>query len=476
MDRSRVAGATFHSYKYCLLITAALSLGEAACATALSMELEAARAQSFMMSNVSPPDAKPGVIVASPSRVAPDYYFHWIRDSALTAQALIHLQQNETEATRAAKLLQQLKDFVAFTRAVQRANAPTGLGEPKFTVDGAAFTGPWARPQNDGPALRAIALSRLSIWLLDHGDAAYVRENLYAGEYPATTAIKIDLEYVAHHWRESSFDLWEESRGDHFYTRLAQRRALVDGADLADRVGDHAAAGFYRAQARDLETEIGRHWDPLRGIVLVTLNRVNGIDYKDSGLDMCVILASLHASRDGDAFFAPSDDRILATAARLQTEFGKIYAINGGHDGAVAIGRYPEDRYDGVGTTSLGNPWFIGVHAFAELSYVVARDANARGWAEINETNRGFYRQLGVDSAIAGAVSGTRYGRGAREFDAIVGRLRERGDEFMRLSLSHMDQSTGSMSEQFNRGSGYMQGAVDLTWSYASYLAAFWAR
>jgi glucoamylase len=27
----------------------------------------------------------------------------------------------------------------------------TGLGEPKFEVDGTAFTGDWGRPQRDGP-------------------------------------------------------------------------------------------------------------------------------------------------------------------------------------------------------------------------------------------------------------------------------------------------------------------------------------
>jgi len=39
----------------------------------------------------------------------------------------------------------------------------------------------------------------------------------------------------------------------------------------------------------------------------------------------------------------------------------------------------------------------------------------------------------------------------------------------------HVD-SDGQMSEQMNRWSGYLQGARDLTWSYASFLTALEAR
>lgn len=38
----------------------------------------------------------------------------------------------------------------------------SGLEGPKFNVDGSFFTGPWGRPQNDGPALRASTLTTLA--------------------------------------------------------------------------------------------------------------------------------------------------------------------------------------------------------------------------------------------------------------------------------------------------------------------------
>ena len=47
---------------------------------------------------------------------------------------------------------------------VQQKDDPNGIDvrvEPKFTIpDGNPYTGGWCRPQTDGPALRAMALSK----------------------------------------------------------------------------------------------------------------------------------------------------------------------------------------------------------------------------------------------------------------------------------------------------------------------------
>jgi len=58
-------------------------------------------------------------------------------------------------------------------------------------------------------------------------------------------AIKTDLEYVAHNWQENSFDLWEESNGDNFFTKMVQRKALINGAAFATQMNDTGAAAFY---------------------------------------------------------------------------------------------------------------------------------------------------------------------------------------------------------------------------------------
>lgn len=188
-----------------------------------------------LMANISPKDGEPGVVLASPSRRDPDYYFHWVRDAALVMNIVVDQYEGASFGERL-EWWRRMDDFVKFSRANQISPAPTGLGEPKFHVDGRPYTGPWGRPQNDGPALRALVLTRYAKTLLQANQWSYVRSKLYDAQIPARTVIKADLEYVAHGWREANFDLWEEVMGDHFYTRLAQLAALREGAELARKL------------------------------------------------------------------------------------------------------------------------------------------------------------------------------------------------------------------------------------------------
>jgi glucoamylase len=160
------------------------------------LEEERVRATAFLLRNVSPPDALPGAIVASPSRSNPDYYFHWVRDSGIAAKAILSLYRSAEEPAARRRYLGVLLDFADFSRHIQGTSARTsaGLGEPKFTVDGAPYTGPWGRPQNDGPAIRALVLGRLANVLLDEGRWDLVRERLYDGKLPASSVIKADLD------------------------------------------------------------------------------------------------------------------------------------------------------------------------------------------------------------------------------------------------------------------------------------------
>lgn len=69
----------------------------------------------------------------------------------------------------------------------------TGLGEPKYNVDGTRFNGAWGRPQRDGPALRAIALITYANWLVEHGQAAKAKDVVWP-------VISNDLSYVGQYW------------------------------------------------------------------------------------------------------------------------------------------------------------------------------------------------------------------------------------------------------------------------------------
>ena len=437
-----------------------------------ALRLQKQRAATLMALNISPADGLPGSVIASPSRTSPPYYFHWLRDSALTMEAVLQLYQTQSSPKQKTALLQALKDFVSFSRLTQLVHTASDLGEPKFNLDGTAYTGPWARPQNDGPALRAVTLIHLARVLLRAGDGGYVHDHLYAVELPTTTVIKTDLEYVAHHWQDPSFDLWEEIEGDQFYTRMVQRRALLEGADLAEQLGDSGAASFYRTQAALIVPELQKHWDPSRSILQATLNRVAGIDYKFSGLDTAVVLAALHGGMN-DGVFTATDDKILATAAQLEKSFGGLYGINEKSAGVV-IGRYPEDRYDGF-STSEGNPWFICTLALAELSYRAANGFANQGYIAITPLNAGYFRMLKTNSSLD-LKPGIQIVSKDPKFAAILTELTAQGDAFMQAVLDHVNQQSGSMAEEMNRDSGFMTGASDLTWSYVSFLTAEWYR
>ena len=387
-----------------------------------------------MTANISPADGAPGAVIASPSRSNPDYYYHWTRDGALVMETVAKLYQTTKKTT----VKETLYQYVRFSRSNQLTTTLAGLGEPKFHANGSAFNGPWGRPQNDGPALRAIALVHFANILLSEGEETYVRTQLYDTLMPTQSVIKADLEYVAYHWRDASFDIWEECKGDHFYTRMVQRKALIAGAELAKKLGDPGAAAFYLKEAMNLRSAIEAHWDSNRQIIIPTLNRTDGIDYKSSGLDTAVVLGALHGDA-GDGFMSVSDSRVQSTLQKLSESFASIYSINRrtGSPG-VAMGRYPEDRYSGT-NVNLGNPWVLTTLATAETYYHLARE-----WALAG-------RKQEADHA------------------------HELADQFVSRVQYHSN-GDGSLSEQMNRETGYMTSARDLTWNYAAVLTAFWAR
>lgn len=73
-----------------------------------------------------------------------------------------------------------IEDYINAQAYLQGVSNPSGglssggLGEPKFNVDETAFTGPWGRPQRDGPALRATALIDFGQWLIVCGNSLFM--------------------------------------------------------------------------------------------------------------------------------------------------------------------------------------------------------------------------------------------------------------------------------------------------------------
>jgi glucoamylase len=425
-----------------------------------------------LLANISPDGAAKGAVVASPSKDNPNYFKHWIRDAGLTMDVVISMYQMSHDPGERNSLFNRMADYMDFSRRNQETGNPSGgLGEPLFWADGSAYNLGWARPQNDSPAIRAYVLSRWAQVLLSEGKSDIVWQKLYRPEIPAYTVIKSDLEYTAHHFDESCFDLWEEVRGFHFYTRMVQRRAMKDGAALAERMGDFGAAEYYRSQARVLEDRITTHFDPGRQYIVSTLGRDGGLDYKSSNLDASVILAVMHGDTS-DGFFAPTDDRVMSTALHLSNQFRDLYPINQVGVG-VGIGRYPEDRYDGLGG-GQGNPWVLLTNAFGQYYYRVAHGFESRGDLTITDLNAPFFRAA-LPSQAGSLNPGRMLHRGDSLFKDLVAAVRHQGDDYLRRVKYHTGPD-GNLSEQMNRYTGFMQGAYNLTWSDASLITAAWDR
>lgn len=456
--------------------------------TRLSFE----RAKELLFANISPPGTRSGTVIAATSRQDPDYYYHWARDGALVMDAVSDFYESASSQESRRRYGDTLKDFAFLTRRHQTMKTPSGdgerkasgqdtpnlsdLGEPKFEVNGEAFTGEWGRPQDDGPALRAVTFIRFARLLLERGETEFVKRVLYRNELPPFSAIKADLEHVSNRWGNTSFDLWEEIRGHHFYTRLSQRRALVEGAKLARNLGDVTAAEWYEKQVPALEAEIERHWNGSKGYLEATRNRDDGIDWKTSGLDVSVILGALHAAGD-DGYFSATDERVLATAQRLIETFRALYPINRDDLPGTVIGRYPEDRFDpSVEKSTKGNPWVLATAALGELYWRAAAEFKRTGRIEITGPNEGFFnfalKQAGRNERFS---PGQTLVAGTPGFDALLEALTRAGQNQIDRIYYHANPD-GSLSEQIHRETGFMHAAPNLTWSYAAFLKLLRAK
>jgi glucoamylase len=390
-----------------------------------SKEVQFEKSLKTVIDNSTKPDVRPGMVVASPSRSNPDYYFDWVRDTALTYRALIDYYEIKKDP-KIKKMIMTWIDAEAY-----RQNQPTftGLGEPKYFIDGSGYTGGWGRPQNDGPALRAISMIKFARMLLKEGNQDFVVRVLYSGVIPANSVIKKDLEYTAHHWREPSFDLWEEENGLHFYTLLAQHTALQEGALLAQELGDGGAAQFYAQQSKFIADFLKTHFLDNEIGIKTTIRKINGgLGYKNSNIDVAPLLALLHNSPYQKLFGMRSAPVKKYINVLIET-FQQLYTVNKAYpELGVAIGRYPEDRYNGYETTGIGNPWFLSTLALGEY-YCHARE-ESKSAKLLDLTEKQFAR-----------------------------------------ALFHSDRK-GSLSEQFNHDNGLMQGAIELTWSHNAFMTA----
>lgn len=389
-----------------------------------------------------------GSIVASPVLGSydpePDYFFHWFRDSAIIVDALRQL----FEDTRDGQLPAHFSDFVHFSLALQeldgrhltgcagwreavapeyrqylRTNEDLGAvhgegvsGETRVNPDGTLDISKWPRPQNDGPAMRALTLLRWQSAAVLDGECAAAVESL----------LRTDLRFTLRHWRESSFDIWEEEKGLHYYTLRVAAGALAAGADWFERRGERSDALRCRSDARDIGIALDGYWREDLQFYKSRILEAQAPSTKE--LDISVIFAAIHAG--GNALsHSVRDPRMHATLARLEALFEAEYAINRNRALGLgpALGRYAGDAY------YSGGAYYFSTLAAAEFCY------------------------------------------GAAAHTPAPQDLKARGDAYLETVRAYTPPS-GDLSEQFDQHTGVQRSARQLAWSYAAFISCVRAR
>ena len=389
-----------------------------------------------------------GSIVASPVLGAydpePDYFFHWYRDSAVVIDALrllfedealegdfltpfadfvnfsLSLQNLDGRSLRAsswrAAIAPDFRQFVRTEADLSAAHGEALLGETRVNADGTLDISKWPRPQYDGPAMRAIALLHWQVAARFDGELAAAVDSL----------LRTDLEFTRRHWREPSFDIWEEEQGLHYYTLRAAARALEAGADWFEQQGGSMEAAACRSEVSTILKQLDGFWREDLQFYKSRILVPNAPSMKD--LDISVIFAAIHAGGTAAAH-SVQDPRMHATLARLEALFEAEYAINRnrGAGRGPAMGRYAGDVY------YSGGAYYFSTLAAAEFCF-----------------------------------------RAAAQMPAMRG-LINRGDAFLETVRTYTPPS-GDLSEQFDQHTGVQRSAQQLAWSYAAFISCFHAR
>ncbi len=402
----------------------------------------------------------PGSIAAAPkgSPTEPDYFFHWVRDSALVMYELANLYA-VSPPPQAARYEQCWTEFMRFSCSLQTSENTEGLGEVRYNMDGTEDVLQWSRPQFDGAALRALALLHY---------AAKRASPLATGvDSLLNRTLASDLDYLALNWTRDGFDLWEEYRGHDFYAGAVQAAALDAGSRWARARHDQERANSYAAESTRLRARLEAHWLPGRGYYGFLAGRSvywDGTERVKPGdnFDAAVVMAAVH-SRLSDGRFSLLDERVLATAAKAEDLFLRLYPINGrkAANEGVLYGRYEGDTYYG------GNPFVFITFAFAEAHYRIASLLAQRRTFAFTPLSRPFFERA---MARAGKPRPQNTGHLALLHGLVL-----RGDDTMR-AVRRLIPESGDLPEQFDKNDGAPASGQNLSWSHAALLAATDAR
>ena len=393
----------------------------------------------------------PGCIIASPSFPADlgtlnqDYVFNFTRDSAIAAVEI---------AAASMPTVQPLTDYVNFARTCQdNTSGSFTIGNAAYTVEGL----PQPRTeQSDGPALQTLAILQAFPQLdaATQATAAGVintNVNYLLGTDPQSAGVPV--------FQGKTFNLWEEVLGFSFFARAVQLKCFQQLT--ANTVGipvPPAVAGAITF----LQNALAGHWNGQIYQSVLPVPTTRGT--YDPNID--IVLSSLYGA------VPLTDTKMLATAGLIRRQWTGpsspvAYPINAADQARTPpvgplLGRYPGDTYDGntLDPAVVGHPWALCTANFASLYYGLANTITQTHTVPFDSLSADFFGQVGISAS-------TPPGQAAASLQAAA-------DQMLNALVFHSDHL--ELSEQFDKDTGFEKSVRDLTWSYASFLAAVRAK
>lgn len=411
---------------------------------------------NHLLKNISPkepkveggPPPKAGIVVAALHKKDPDYYFHWVRDSANVMRAVV--ERTDARKLDPSQLQILMRDFVQISERLQGLGGPYGMGEPRFTVEGQIDPLPWSRPQYDGPALRALAL-------IGYSDLA----RQYDKDLQAVL-IK-DLNFLTEVYNAKGFDLWEELKAENYHTRLVQVAALERGAKKLRKKK-------YLDVAAKLTKQLDQHWSPEKGYLRsqLVIERTDGYTKKNTDLDSAVVVAVVESGRVSGAH-SVLDDRVHATVQKLEELFRTTFPINQNTQLGLAYGRYLNDHYFG------GNPWFLITAYYAQFYYRLAGALAAGADLQVTENNLNFVRDLLKKNSPHVELEPGTFAKGDPIHELFMASCVKKADRILDRIRFHTPED-GQLYEQFDKLSGKPVSSRGIGWSHSSLISALLER
>jgi glucoamylase len=297
-----------------------------------------------IFNNISNVDAENGIIVASPSKENPDYYYHWIRDAALTILLFVRLLDNEEYCSYYNILRSYIQSYINNEISITKKINLIDYGEPKFYINREKYDKNWGRPQNDGPAIRSYTLVEYAFHLINKNETELLKPIF---NYSKNGLIDNDLEFLLNYSvNKTSFDLWEEINGYHYFTTFFQLKALENIEKL-----------IYYFDKKDFRLDkiaiskleygniLNKFYDKQNKIIKSSFDIINENFNVREYLDSSIFLAQIYCN----------ENPICIYTINTLIEFIKknIKKYNSEKYKFIPIGRYYEDDYYN------GNPWIL---------------------------------------------------------------------------------------------------------------------